>query len=916
MSDNEDWLDDDFGGESLTDFNPGNEEEDLLLADDYESGPQNVPTSIRAYNEREILIQSGDYPTHPIEDNQPLVYQPAVEPECVVPNITVEVPNQPTDHGHCTYAPYEPAYDPERTVPRAIPAGPVESPQIVPSEINQPIANVEMGRQRFIAERSPAQRMPQVRDIPDTLDKVVIPRSSFRGRPWIRSQYTRHSHPYRTNYVHRAKFNQRVSFPPPQVRPNTSQIRVENRPPIQPVIRPPTQPDFRPPVQPEIGPPIRTEVRPPIQPDIRSTVPPGIGPPNQPDVGPPTQLDARPIQTEIRPLVRPDMPPDIRIVRPELRPMRPEELPPPMLAPEISPERAPHPEFRMNPPRFFRPSMEGQFGPGRPHFEPRGLQHYRSARAPPRQEVRMLPVLPPLAGKKVLINPHFKGNFQPPLEGFPAYIPTRIQKSPPRSPPPYQTGPIKDIDEAAERFIAEQRDALARAAGRKARRSPQRYIENTTIEIENELAQNPGWGGGRGRAGEDEELLRRQEEFINANRAGLRRRMRSPSPPRRPPSPRRSPPRRPRDNDEESEYKRRVREQETLRERVLRAKELRRRRNAALSRQPPQSKEDADSRDKETTPPKSEEPLKPVPRVDQPTSSEEIKPDTTKKSPERKTELVKRAPPPAAKERTPPRDDGAEVNSTCETLTPPPPGGSPSPPPATPPLPPLRTDTDDELDLILEDIDEILSDDDDTGRFKAKSQPEPEPSKNQLDLRSKLAPRSTLTLAERKQERQKIIYNDGRGDKKNDKSPPAKPLVSSTRSEPADVVPRKIVKQENRDDDKRTFSNRRVILQRKDKPRIEINKEGLGMLSRALRRDPPDPPPPAPHAATVSNLPFGITDTRIRTLAGPQLQTLVLDKEERTAKITFKTKEAAEMFKRKFNNKMVAASRLTVALLE
>lgn len=48
------------------------------------------------------------------------MYQPAVEPECVVPNITVEVPNQPTDHGHCTYAPYEPAYDPERTVPRAI----------------------------------------------------------------------------------------------------------------------------------------------------------------------------------------------------------------------------------------------------------------------------------------------------------------------------------------------------------------------------------------------------------------------------------------------------------------------------------------------------------------------------------------------------------------------------------------------------------------------------------------------------------------------------------------------------------------------------------------------------------------------------------------------------------------------------
>lgn len=38
-------------------------------------------------------------------------------------------------------------------------------------------------------------------------------------------------------------------------------------------------------------------------------------------------------------------------------------------------------------------------------------------------------------------------------------------------------GPVKDIDDAAERFIAEQRNALARAAIRKhARRSPQRYV--------------------------------------------------------------------------------------------------------------------------------------------------------------------------------------------------------------------------------------------------------------------------------------------------------------------------------------------------------------------------------------------------------------------------------------------------------
>lgn len=43
----------------------------------------------------------------------------------------------------------------------------------------------------------------------------------------------------------------------------------------------------------------------------------------------------------------------------------------------------------------------------------------------------------------------------------------------------------------------------------------------------------------------------------------------------------------------------------------------------------------------------------------------------------------------------------------------------------TPPLPgkkdEKRTDSDDDLDLILGDIDGILSDDDDTGRFKEKA---------------------------------------------------------------------------------------------------------------------------------------------------------------------------------------------------
>lgn len=43
-------------------------------------------------------------------------------------------------------------------------------------------------------------------------------------------------------------------------------------------------------------------------------------------------------------------------------------------------------------------------------------------------------------------------------------------------------------------------------------------------------------------------------------------------------------------------------------------------------------------------------------------------------------------------------------------------------------------------------------------------------------------------------------------------------------------------------------------------------------------------------------------------------QNLLLNKEERSAKITFKTTVAAENFKKKFNNKMVAASRLSVTL--
>lgn len=50
---------------------------------------------------------------------QPIPYQPVVDTECVVPNITVEVAN-PAPQDHSTYAPYEaPVYE-EHAVPPAI----------------------------------------------------------------------------------------------------------------------------------------------------------------------------------------------------------------------------------------------------------------------------------------------------------------------------------------------------------------------------------------------------------------------------------------------------------------------------------------------------------------------------------------------------------------------------------------------------------------------------------------------------------------------------------------------------------------------------------------------------------------------------------------------------------------------------
>lgn len=60
----EDLLADDLGDHSLADYNLGNDEEEELLADDFESGPQNVPISIDpSYNDGSDL-SSSDYSGH------------------------------------------------------------------------------------------------------------------------------------------------------------------------------------------------------------------------------------------------------------------------------------------------------------------------------------------------------------------------------------------------------------------------------------------------------------------------------------------------------------------------------------------------------------------------------------------------------------------------------------------------------------------------------------------------------------------------------------------------------------------------------------------------------------------------------------------------------------------------------------
>ncbi|KAL4709563.1 hypothetical protein ACJJTC_007294 [Scirpophaga incertulas] len=540
MSDNDDLLGDDLGDHSLADYNLGNEEEEQLLADDYESSSsQNVPMSVGPeYRSTEIV--SASYSSHTIQYSTPqtIPYQPPVDTECVVPNITVEVPNTPLSE-HSTYAPYEPpVYEAEHAVvPPAIPAAPLESAQIVPTDM--PITIPMGAHQVAVTKRSVPFR---------SADAVAIPRGPYawgRGRSHAHAQ----GHPYRR--VARGNYHQRQSFPPPQLRPSPPIVRPDSRPEIRPNFPPEFRPSFIPEMQPmcpEVGPDIRPngpdvrerpdfrpelrmELRPDIRtdlpPDMRSDMPAELRPlPDMrsdihPDLRPDIRLDVRPdvrpnirmdhlhihpdMRREIRPDLRPEIRPDLRpAIRPDVRPdihpdLRPEIRPD--LRPEIrskSPDLPFRPENRFLPngPRFqnFRTDEERPFGPRplynypRPNFNPRfappireispnNISHmpqvtirqplpkldekFLPSLKPREQEVIMLPVqlpanLPPggLAGKKVLINPHFKGNFQSPAEG-----------------------PVKDIDDAAERFIAEQRNALARAANRKflPRRSPQRF---------------------------------------------------------------------------------------------------------------------------------------------------------------------------------------------------------------------------------------------------------------------------------------------------------------------------------------------------------------------------------------------------------------------------------------------------------
>lgn len=68
-------LGDDLGDQSLADYNLGNEEEEQLLADDYEGGgPQNVPISIGDGYSGAVEMIPNDYTSHAME------YVPPVSP--------------------------------------------------------------------------------------------------------------------------------------------------------------------------------------------------------------------------------------------------------------------------------------------------------------------------------------------------------------------------------------------------------------------------------------------------------------------------------------------------------------------------------------------------------------------------------------------------------------------------------------------------------------------------------------------------------------------------------------------------------------------------------------------------------------------------------------------------------------------
>lgn len=125
-----------------------------------------------------------------------------------------------------------------------------------------------------------------------------------------------------------------------------------------------------------------------------------------------------------RPMLRPDMPMDQNFPR---HPFRHEER----FGPNIRPSFPPNIRPNFERPMYYRPYNPSQFAPPMREIIPNNNVPQVTIRQPMplpgrEPEVRMLPVLPPnlpnlppggLAGKKVLINPHFKGNFQPPVDG-------------------------------------------------------------------------------------------------------------------------------------------------------------------------------------------------------------------------------------------------------------------------------------------------------------------------------------------------------------------------------------------------------------------------------------------------------------------------------------------------------------------